>query len=624
MRTTTTATQSAWLSGDYVGTNRPMVRATIQRLDLTILSYGSQQYSSVPFGQANMPLELPNLKDVKWQRTVDSGVASMTMTLYNTEPLPIGEPPQNGDLDQPGFYCADTETEALERSKGWVRYDALEVGDEIYTLNCETNLAEWKPVLEVFAKRYEGQLVSLEGESLSALVTSGHKWPVTDKYRRRHGHAHKLRETSDLKRFDDIPLIAPRADSTTGSGDLDFAALLGWVITDGTYQKSDGRRVTVYQSWTANRDKCLEIRALLGRIGEPFSEYRSGNMIQFRFSNGLARRVRAAAPDKALSMALIESFDAEAQAALLDSLIKGDGTVEGARNERCTPRHRFMTSKQEDADLFAALAARLGHATTISSCMSKASSINGIAIRSVLMYLVTIKRRSYTRVESLTVGEREYADVVWCPRTDNGTFLARRNGHVYFTGNSPLRGNTAHSSRWSRTANGWQDWLVPDRIIRTYEGYGFDASVAPEVDPHLYISGTWRIDDVDFSHDGVIVVTCRDIGSVLLDQILFPPVVPFASYPLWFEAAHAVKNPDVVTSTGGSSAGWVQLHYETSSNLRQSRAVLGCRAPDLPVAPHSLTVRGRCRSPAPSAHGCGSSTTPASASARRRGTRRSR
>jgi len=208
-----------------------MVRATIQRLDLTILSYGNQQYSSVPFGQANMPLTLPNIKDVKWQRTVDSGVASMTMTLYNTEPLPVGEPPQNGDLDQPGFY----------------------------------------------------------------------------------------------------------------------------------------------------------------------------------------------------------------------------------------------------------------------------------------------------------------------------TFS---------------RGNTAHSSRWSRTANGWQDWIVPDRIIRTYEGYGFDATVAPEVDPHLYISGTWRIDDVDFTTDGFITVTCRDIGSVLLDQILFPPVVPFASYPLWFETAHDVANPDVVTTTGG----WVLPSYETSSN----------------------------------------------------------
>lgn len=238
MRTTTAATQSAWLGGDYIGTNRPMVRATIQKLALTVLSYGTtttrtlrQQYTSVPFGQVSKPLELPNIKDVKWNRSVDGGVASMTMTLYNTEPLPLGLPPQNNDLDQPGFY-------------------------------------------------------------------------------------------------------------------------------------------------------------------------------------------------------------------------------------------------------------------------------------------------------------------------------------------SPLRGNTAHSSRWARGTNGWQDWIVPDRIIRTYEGYGFDASVAPEVDPHLYLSGTWRIDEVTFTHDGFLTITCRDIGSVLLDQILFPPIVPFVSYPLHFEARHPVTNPDIVTSTGG----WTQPAYQGSSN----------------------------------------------------------
>jgi len=247
MRTTTTATNDAWLGGDYVGTNRPMVRATIQRLNLLLLPYGKQTYSSVPFGQANKPLELPNIKDVKWQRSVDGGVASMTMTLYNTEPLPLGVPPVDGDLDQPGFY-------------------------------------------------------------------------------------------------------------------------------------------------------------------------------------------------------------------------------------------------------------------------------------------------------------------------------------------SPLRGNTTHSSRWSRTRNGWQDWIVPDRIIRTYEGYGFNASVAPEVDPHLYQSGVWRIDDVTFSHDGFINVVCRDIGSVLLDQILFPPIVPFASYPVWFEKITPVKNPPIATSAGG----WSQPTYETSSNkpyVGDSGSVFGHTGP---------------------------------------------
>lgn len=248
MRVTSKATKDAWLSGNYTGANRPIVRATIQRLNLCVLSYGKQQYSSVPFGQLNRPVELPNIRDVTWHRTTTDGVATMTMNLYNTEPLPIGQPPEDGDFDQPGYF-------------------------------------------------------------------------------------------------------------------------------------------------------------------------------------------------------------------------------------------------------------------------------------------------------------------------------------------SPARG---HSTRWHRSKNGWQDWIVPDRIIRTYEGYGFDVTKAPEVDPHLYQSGTWRIDTVAFVNDGtgpIITVTCRDIGSVLLDQIAFPPVVPFACYPVWFETAHPVPNPPIVTSAGG----WFRPAYEGNSNtpwVGDNTAVCGHHATD--------------------------------------------
>src|ERR1035437_7958830 len=104
MRVTSKATKDAWLSGNYTGANRPIVRATIQRLSLCVLSYGNQQYSSVPFGQLNKPVELPNVRDVTWHRTTTDGVATMTMNLYNTEPLPIGQPPEDGDFDQPGYF----------------------------------------------------------------------------------------------------------------------------------------------------------------------------------------------------------------------------------------------------------------------------------------------------------------------------------------------------------------------------------------------------------------------------------------------------------------------------------------------------------------------------------------
>lgn len=129
---------------------------------------------------------------------------------------------------------------------------------------------------------------------------------------------------------------------------------------------------------------------------------------------------------------------------------------------------------------------------------------------------------------------------------------------------SPRRGTTTFSSRWGHTVNPWQGLLVPDRIIRTYEGYGFDPSVAPEADTHLYQSGTWMIDDVIFDTEGYITVEARDVGRALLDQILMPPVVPSTSYPLTFETAHAVQNPDRIVVSG---TGWQRPTYDTDSNV---------------------------------------------------------
>lgn len=129
---------------------------------------------------------------------------------------------------------------------------------------------------------------------------------------------------------------------------------------------------------------------------------------------------------------------------------------------------------------------------------------------------------------------------------------------------TPTRGLAFFSeSEFSHGATGWQNWLVPDRLIRTYEGYGFDPEEIPETDPHLVGSGVWRIDDVSFGTDGMIRVECRDVGSALLDQVMMPPVVPVASYPLTFETRHAVDNPDIVTTSGG----WFRPVYDLDSNF---------------------------------------------------------
>ena len=148
------------------------------------------------------------------------------------------------------------------------------------------------------------------------------------------------------------------------------------------------------------------------------------------------------------------------------------------------------------------------------------------------------------------------------------------NTRPLFSGNMPTEyeldipgyytpGRGAAGNRWGYTANGWRSTLVPDRIIRTYEGYGFDHSVPPELDPHMYPSGVWLIDDVKLSPNGqLITLECRDLGRLLLDHIMFPPVIPWSIYPLQWEAFNTKTRKKASSSTG-----WIRPKYDTDSNI---------------------------------------------------------
>lgn len=102
---------------------------------------------------------------------------------------------------------------------------------------------------------------------------------------------------------------------------------------------------------------------------------------------------------------------------------------------------------------------------------------------------------------------------------------------------SPGRGeSTDLTARWGHTTNApWTNLLVPDRLVRTYEGYGFDPDVPPSSDAAMSPSGCWLIDKVGLTNDGLIVLQCRDVGRLLLDHIMHPPVIPVGVYPLWWE-----------------------------------------------------------------------------------------
>ena len=149
------------------------------------------------------------------------------------------------------------------------------------------------------------------------------------------------------------------------------------------------------------------------------------------------------------------------------------------------------------------------------------------------------------------------------------------------------------TSPWNYEENRWKNRIVPDRIIHTFEGYGFDPDVAPEKDPNLYPSGVWRIDEVEYTADGLINITCRDIGSILADQILFPPVVPFHEYPLQFSTMTDGKNGRPEMKQHARKAvlrNWFSPTYDTDSN--QAYVNKGLTDGGFPYVSDSGAVRG--------------------------------
>lgn len=109
----------------------------------------------------------------------------------------------------------------------------------------------------------------------------------------------------------------------------------------------------------------------------------------------------------------------------------------------------------------------------------------------------------------------------------------------YFSWN---RGDSSEArTRWGQVQNDFAQVLIPDALLRTYQGYGgFEADGSPKSiedcveEGSLTLTGVWMIDDVSASTNGSLSIKCRDMAKLLLDQQIFLPFIPQDCYPLTY------------------------------------------------------------------------------------------
>lgn len=178
------------------------------------------------------------------------------------------------------------------------------------------------------------------------------------------------------------------------------------------------------------------------------------------------------------------------------------------------------------------------------------------------------QERILPNVESVTIDRSIEADAATCNislfnqwmriNDDAGNVGSTEIGiHGFFT---PQHGQSPSAqARWGHEANEWESVIVPNAVLRTYQGFGGHDKELTEAlsDGNLLLTGIWLIDDVRLDAAGRLQIEARDFGKLLIEQQLYPPLVPTSRYPLKYyryvtenrQVAAAARSETITTST---------------------------------------------------------------------------
>lgn len=319
------------------------------------------------------------------------------------------------------YACVDDATEALTPS-GWRRHDELVDGDLIAAYNATTEQITWQSAT-FHRYEYDGELVAIDKRETSQRLTPNHRVI----HRTRRGVV-AVKQAAEAVPSWKVPVAAPFALTPHNSPKPELAALLGWYITEGSLQHGICR---LYQSQSANPEKCDEIRRLLRTVGATVREktrtrvgcYGNHSVeVCWTITGQISAWLQRHAPGKRLTAEVVFGWNSASATALMQALIGGDGhTRQGGRQQ-------FIQKDRDTVDMVQALGCRLGVRSTISR-------------RKDGMYSVTFGERTWLSLRGTNgkhdpIGRVQYRGIVWCPSVPLMFWLARRDGRPFITGNT--------------------------------------------------------------------------------------------------------------------------------------------------------------------------------------------
>ena len=314
-------------------------------------------------------------------------------------------------------FCLPVEDTEVLTQRGWLSADELTTEDKALSLDPETDTLTWADVEGVNVFDWDGPVARWEGSRFSALTTPDHRW-VSETGR----GTRSMRTTQELHDIEsagqrlvvaggtpaEFPEVAKWSD--------DFVELVGWFVTEGHWHSQSGAPMLT-QDAEVNPEYAARIDRIMQAVGASRYEYegRADQWYAPALKESLFEVVGAA---KELTPEFLTSLTFAQARLLYETLIDADGCRSGITT--------FSQSDEGRVAGFQMLAMMLGIRT---HARWRTRDI-GVPNADVTAYQ---GRHVYTKHLDRT-WER-FTGKVWCPTTSTGTWVARRKGQTFHTGN---------------------------------------------------------------------------------------------------------------------------------------------------------------------------------------------
>lgn len=339
-------------------------------------------------------------------------------------------------------YCVDEATTALTK-RGWMHYSDITSDDQILAYDIVSRQLSWSSVLGMYIAPYHGDMHRLTTEGMDALVTPNHKYVSRER---------GIIPVEDIIANEHIVLMGePAPDGVNQYTDAQIQAI-GWAVTEGHFSKNSVNKHSISISQktgiaVSTIEKCLADASI------PHKRYArsADDIIVFHCTGSFITKVHnEIAPNRVLSMEFVISLTQHQRLLLLSTMVNGDGWAR--------PSGGFGYFQKCDAhiDSFLALCTLAGQTThtTVTTHRTPISGVNpqgGVSVGNTVILYATPKQQCKAehidfhggkqgpggrRENKPNLPTHQYQGTIWCPQTEFGTFVCRRNGYIHVTGNS--------------------------------------------------------------------------------------------------------------------------------------------------------------------------------------------